>query len=208
MKSQQALAALSGAALLLAAASLTACSGDDTGEKLDTWAKGVCDQIAVQTTKINDANAALTKVDSGGDPKALQQADSAAYGQNAESFKAIAGILDAAGPAPGGGGEEYQQKAVSSFTGLSAQYAALQKKVDGLDTGDRDSFAQGLQGASTLLQKAVTQGDQARSALRQGSQGKAVAKQPGCQGLSQPTSASEPASPPAPPSSAATASGS
>jgi hypothetical protein len=208
VKSQQALAALSGAALLLAAASLTACSGDDTGEKLDTWAKGVCDQIAVQTTKINDANAALTKVDSGGDPKALQQADSAAYGQNAESFKAIAGILDAAGPAPGGGGEEYQQKAVSSFTGLSTQYAALQKKVDALDTGDRDSFAQGLQGASTLLQKAVTQGDQARSALRQGSQGKAVAKQPGCQGLSQPTSASGPASPPAPPSSAATASGS
>jgi hypothetical protein len=208
VKSQQALAALSGAALLLAAASLTACSGDDTGEKLDTWAKGVCDQIAVQTTKINDANAALTKVDSGGDPKALQQADSAAYGQNAESFKAIAGILDAAGPAPGGGGEEYQQKASSSFTGLSAQYAALQKTVAGLDTGDRDSCAQGLQGASTLLQKAVTQGDQARSALRQGSQGKAVAKQPGCQGLSQPTSASEPASPPAPPSSAATASGS
>jgi hypothetical protein len=192
-------AALSCAALL-AAASLTACSSDDTGKRLDTWAKGVCDQIAVQTAKINDANTTLTKIDNGGDPKEVRKADSAAYRQNSEAFKAIAGILDAAGPAPGGGGDDYQQKAVTSFTGLSTQYATVQKKVDGLDTSDRDSFAQGLQNASTLLQKAATLGDQARGALRAGDQGKAVAEQQGCQGLSQPTSASEP-----PPASGATA---
>ena len=73
-------AALSGAVALLALSSLSACCGsDDTGKKLDAWAKGVCDQAAAQTKKINDANTAITKVDSAASPQDVKAADAAAF---------------------------------------------------------------------------------------------------------------------------------
>lgn len=178
-------AALSGAAVLLALAPLSACSSDDTGKKLDTWAQGVCDQTAAQTKKINDANTALTKVDSGGKPQDVQAADSAAFQQISDAYKALSGIFDAAGPAPGDNGDTFQQNAVTSFSGLSTQYAALKKQVDGLDTTDQAKFATGLQGVSDSFSKATTDGDKALSALREGDQGKALAKQPGCQSVPQ-----------------------
>lgn len=179
-------AALSGAAVLLALAPLSsACSSDDTGKKLDTWAKGVCDQTAAQITKINNANVALTKVDSGGAPKDVQAADAAAFQQISDAYKALAGVFDAAGPAPGSDGEQFQQKAVTSFTGLSNQYASLKKQVDGLDTSDQAKFAAGLQGVSDSFTKAGTDGEQALSSLRQGDQGKALAQQPGCTSAAQ-----------------------
>jgi hypothetical protein len=179
-------AALSGAAALLALAPLSsACSSDDTGKKLDTWAKGVCDQTATQVTKINDANVALTKVDSGGKPQDVQAADSAAFQQISDAYKALAGIFTAAGPAPGSDGEQFQQQAVTSFTGLSTQYAGLKKQVDGLDTTDQSKFAAGLQGVSDSFTKAGTDGEQALQALRKGDQGKALAKQPGCTSAAQ-----------------------
>lgn len=186
--------ALTGVAVLLALPSLAGCSSDDTGKKLDTWAKGVCDQTAVQTTKINNANVALTKVDGGGPPKDVQAADAAAFQQISDAYKSLAGIYDAAGAAPGDNGAEFQQKAVTAFTGLSTQYATLKKQVDGLDTSNRNTFTQGLQGVSDSFKKVTTDGDTALSQLRQGDQGKALAKQPGCQGVSQPTTASPTAS--------------
>ncbi|NUP39147.1 MAG: small secreted protein [Streptomyces sp.] len=178
-------AALAGAAVLLALTPLSACSSDDTGKKLDTWAQGVCDQTAAQTKKINDANTALTKVDSGGKPQDVQAADSTAFQQISDAYKALAGIFTAAGPAPGSDGEQFQQQAVSSFTSLSTQYATLKKQVDALDTTDQSKFADGLQGVSNSFSQATADGDKALSALRQGDQGAALAKQPGCQGVPQ-----------------------
>ncbi|WP_327289595.1 small secreted protein [Streptomyces sp. NBC_01198] len=177
-------AALSCAGALLALSSLSACSSDDTGKKTDAWAKGVCDQTAAQTKKINDANTALTKVDSGGRPADVQSADAAAFQQIADAYKALSGIFSKAGAAPGDGGDQFQQKAVSSFTTLSAQYAGLKKQVDALDTTDQNKFASGLQGVSDSFKQTSTDGEQALSALRQGDQGKALAKQPGCQSVS------------------------
>ncbi len=173
-------AALSGAVVLLA---LSACSSDDTGKKLDTWAKGVCDQTAAQTKKINDANTALTKVDSGGRPQDVRTADSAAFQQISDAYKSLAGVFSRAGAAPGSKGDQFQQKAVTSFTTLSTQYASLKKQVDALDVTDQNKFAAGLQGVSDSFKQAGTDGEQALSALRQGDQGKALAKQPGCQSV-------------------------
>jgi hypothetical protein len=174
-------AALAGAAVLLA---LSACSSDDTGKKLDSWAKGVCDQAAAQTKKINDANTAITKVDSGGSPEAIKTADSAAFQQISDAYKSLAGIFSQAGAAPGSDGEQFQQKAVTSLTTLSTQYAGLKKQVDALDTTDQTKFAAGLQGVSNSLKQTTADGEQALSALREGDQGKALAKQPGCQSVS------------------------
>ena len=173
--------ALSCAVALLALSSLSACSSDDTGKKLDAWAKGVCDQAAAQLQKINDANIALSKVNSGGKPADVQAADSASFQQSSDAYKALAGIFSQAGAAPGDKGDEFQQKAVTNFTTLSSQYASLKKQVDGLDTSNQNKFAEGVAGLSDSFKQVVTDGEKALSAVRQGKQGEALAKQPGCQ---------------------------
>lgn len=177
-------AALSCAGALLALSSLSACSSDDTAKKLDAWAKGVCDQTAAQTKKINDAQAALAKVDVGGKPEDVRSADSAAFQQISGAFKSLAGVFSQAGAAPGDKGDEFQQKAVTSFTALSTQYAGLKKQVDALDTTDQNKFATGLKGASDSFDQIGTDGEKALSALRQGDQGKALAQQSGCRSVS------------------------
>lgn len=177
-------AALSSAVALLALSSLSACSSDDTGKKLDAWAKGVCDPLAAQSKKISDANAALTKVDVGGDPEAIKSTDSAAFQQISDAWKAQAGIFSQAGAAPGDDGEQFQQKAVTSFTTVSTQYAGLKKQVDALDTTDQNKFADGLRGVSDSFKQVDADGQKAVNAVRAGDQGKALAAQPGCQSLS------------------------
>jgi hypothetical protein len=175
-------AALSGAAALLLA--LSACGGDDTGKKQDSWAKGVCDQAAAQINRINNASTALSKVPGNGDPKAVKAADSQNFQTISAAYAALVGIFNTAGPAPGDKGAEYQKNAVAVFTGLSGKYGALKKQTDSLDTGDRQKFADGLGSVSANLNTVVTQGQQQLGTLSQGDMGKALAKQPGCQTVS------------------------
>lgn len=177
------LAALSGGAAVLLAVS--ACGGDDTGKKQDDWAKGVCDQAEVQLNKINAANTSFGKVDSGGKPQDVKSADSAAFQSISDAYKSLAGIFSKAGAAPGGDdGKKFQQNAVSVFNQQSAQYAALKKQVDGLDTSDQAKFAAGLAGVSTSLKQTAANGQKSLDTLRQGDMGKALAQQPGCRGVS------------------------
>jgi hypothetical protein len=172
-------AALCGAAVLLA---VSGCSSDDTGKKQDEWAKGVCDQAAGQIMKIDDANTSLSKVNSAGTPKAVQSADAAAFQSISDAYSSLAGIVTKAGAAPGGDdGKKFQQNAVSVFTNLSSQYAGLKKQVDGLDTGNQATFADGLKGVSDSLDKTTSSGETSLNTLRQGDVGKALSKQPGCQ---------------------------
>lgn len=170
-----------GTAVLLA---VSGCGSNETGKKQDAWAKGVCDQAAAQFKKIDDANTALSHVDGGGTAKAVKSADSTAFASIAAADKSLAAIFSDAGAAPGGDGAKFEQGAVSAFTGLSAQYAGLQKQVDGLSTSDSGKFAAGLKNVSASLDKTTTSGEKAMSALRQGDMGKALAKQPGCQRVS------------------------
>ncbi len=174
-------AALTGAALLLA---VSAC-GDDSGKKLNDWAKGVCDQAQTQVKKIDDANTSISKVNSGGAPKDVKAADSAAFQSISDAYKSLAQIFSSAGPAPKGDeGKTFQQNAVSVFTNLSSQYAGLKKQVDGLDTSDQAKFADGLRGVSDSLNQTTSNGEKSLTTLRQGDAGKALAKQPGCQRVS------------------------
>lgn len=175
-------AALSVAVLLLA---LPGCSSDDSGKKLDDWAKGVCDQAQAQVKKIDDANTSISQVNSGGSPQEVKSADSAAFQNISSAYKSLAQIFDSAGAAPNGDeGATFQQNAVSVFTNLSSQYAALKKQVDGLNTADQSKFADGLKGVSTSLGQTTANGEKALNTLRQGDAGKALAKQPGCQRVS------------------------
>ncbi|WNI16961.1 small secreted protein [Actinacidiphila sp. ITFR-21] len=177
------LAALCGGSAVLLA--LSGCGSDDTGKRRDAWAKGVCDQAAGQIKRIDDANTAISRVDGGGRPQAVQTADSAAFQTISAAYRSLSGIFDAAGAAPGGDeGQKFQQNAVSVFAGLSSQYASLKKQVDGLDTRSQAKFADGLKGVSDSLNKTTASAQTSLDTLRQGDTGNALAKQPGCQQVS------------------------
>jgi hypothetical protein len=173
-------AALTGAALVLALGSLSAC-GDDGNKELDSWAKTVCDQAAAQVTKINDANTAITKVDSAGKPLDVRRADSTAFAQIAAAYASLSSIVNQAGDPPVDKGAALKKGAVSDLTKLSVSYAALQKQVDALNIADQAKFAAGLKTVSESLAKVSKSGEQALDTLRQGELGTAMAKQPGCQ---------------------------
>jgi hypothetical protein len=173
-------AALSGAALVLAVGSLSAC-GDGGNKKLDSWAKTVCDQAATQVNKINDANTAITKVDSAGKPLDVRRADSAAFAQISAAYKSLADIVNKAGDPPVDNGAKLRQDAVADLNTLSTSYASLQKQVDSLNVNDQAKFADGLKSVSDNLAKVSKSGEQALDTLRKGEVGTAMAKQPGCQ---------------------------
>ncbi|MDF9814661.1 small secreted protein [Streptomyces sp. SPB162] len=169
--------ALSGAALLLA---LTGCGSDDSNDKLDAWAKTVCDQASAQTKQINDANTAITKVDKNGKPADVKAADSEAFQQISEAYKSLADIVSKAGAPPIDNGAAQQKDTVADLAKASAAYAAVKTKVDGLDTADQGKFADGLTAASEQADTANKTAESALNTLRKGEVGKAMANQTGC----------------------------
>ncbi|MEU3465823.1 small secreted protein [Streptomyces sp. NPDC006733] len=176
--------ALSGAALLLA---LTGCGSDDSNDKLDAWAKTVCDQASAQTKQINDANTAITKVDKNGKPADVKAADSAAFQQISEAYKALADIVSKAGAPPVDDGATQQKNTVADLNKASAAYASVKTKVDGLDTTDQGKFADGLTAASAEADAANKTAESALNTLRQGEVGKAMANQAGCKAPASPS---------------------
>jgi soluble cytochrome b562 len=193
-------AALSGGAVLVVA--LTGCTssgssgGGDKGPdpKMVAWAKSVCQPLPAQQAKISGAYDALSKVAKDGPPKDVQQTDSQAFQDLADGFKARAATLDGAGAPPGvEGGAQKQQDAVKKLTALSAAYADLKKRVDGLDTKDQTKFASGLSDLSDRMKVVLTQYDSVITALKnleKGDVNEAVAKQAGCTKTSGSSSAS------------------
>ncbi len=172
-------AALSGGAALMLA--LTGCS-EDNGKKLDDWAKKFCDPAQAQFKQIQDANAAMQTADEGStDSKKVQQTDSAAFQKISGAYASLAKSLDQAGPPPSEGGEQAQKNAVNELNSLSKGYADLKKQVDGLNTGDKLKFADGLRSLSNGINKLNKQSEDAFKKLESGDVGKAMAGQKGCQ---------------------------
>ncbi|POX55730.1 small secreted protein [Streptomyces sp. Ru71] len=181
-------AALSGGAVLVLA--LSGCSSDDGNEKLDAWAKQVCDAVQPQAKKIEAANAAIQKETSDNSaPKEVQATDSRAFQDMSDAYKAIGVAVQRAGAPNVDGGEKKQQDAVKELEGLSAKYAALKKQVDALNTTDQAKFADGLKGIATELDKLSKSGSDALKNLEEGDVGKAMSKQESCKTASAPASA-------------------
>ncbi|OEJ60064.1 small secreted protein [Streptomyces agglomeratus] len=173
-------AALSGGAVLVMA--LSGCSDDESDNKVDDWAKTVCDQVQPQLKKISDANASIQKQTADNSkPADVQRTDSQAFQQISDAYKAMGTAVDKAGAPPVEDGETTQKEAVKELNDSSAAYADLRKQVDGLDTSDQAKFADGLKGVADELSKISKSGDQALQKLQSGEVGKAMAKQPGCQ---------------------------
>ncbi|MYY03460.1 hypothetical protein [Streptomyces sp. ATexAB-D23] len=180
-------AALSGGAVLVL--TLSGCS-DDSDDKVNDWAKKVCDQVQPQLQKIANANASIQQQTADNSkPADVQETDSAAFHQISQAYKALGSAVESAGPPPVDDGETTQKEAVKELNASSTAYAKLQKKVDALETKDQAKFADGLKGIADELNKISTNGDQALNKLQSGEVGSAMAKQEGCQ---KPTASASP----------------
>ncbi|MFF8939571.1 small secreted protein [Streptomyces paradoxus] len=172
-------AALSGGAVLVLA--LSGCGGDDSNEKLDSWAKQVCDAVQPQAKKIESANAAIQKETSDNStPEDVQKTDAQAFQDMSDAYKAIGTAVNKAGAPDVENGEKKQQDAVKELNSISASYASLKKQVDGLDTKDQSKFADGLKDIATELDKLSQSGNDALRNLEEGEVGQAMAKQSSC----------------------------
>ncbi|MBD0838835.1 small secreted protein [Streptomyces sp. TRM68416] len=185
-------AALSGGAVLVLA--LSGCGGDDN-EKLDAWAKEVCDAVQPQAKKIETANAAIQKETSDNStPEEVQKTDSKAFQDMSDAYKAIGAAVDKAGAPNVENGEKKQKNAVKELNGISASYASLKKQVDELDTKDQAKFADGLKDVAAELNKLSQSGNDALKELEEGEVGVAMAKQSTCKSASESASQSAAAS--------------
>ncbi|WP_221354883.1 small secreted protein [Streptomyces beigongshangae] len=184
-------AALSGGAVLVLA--LSGCSGgDDDGDKLNSWAKQVCDAVQPQAKKIAAANTAIQKQTSDNStPADVQKTDSQAFQDMSDAYKAIGGAVDKAGAPDVEDGEKKKTDAVKELDTISASYGDLKKQVDGLDTKDQAKFADGLKGIATQLDKLSQSGSDALAKLEEGDVGKAMAKQESCKSASASASATK-----------------
>ncbi|WLW53258.1 small secreted protein [Streptomyces sp. YU58] len=181
-------AALSGGAVLVLA--LSGCSSDDSSEKLNSWAKDVCDAVQPQAKKIEAANAAIQKETSDNStPEQVQKTDAQAFQDMSDAYKAIGAAVTKAGAPDVENGEKKQQDAVKELNGLSTSYASLKAQVDKLDTKDQAKFADGLKDIATSLDKLSQTGNDALKTLEEGDVGKAMAKQESCKSASSTPSA-------------------
>jgi archaellum component FlaC len=181
-------AALSGGAVLVLA--LSGCGGDDN-EKLDSWAKEVCDAVQPQAKKIESANASIQKETSDNSkPEDVQKTDAKAFQDMSDAYKAIGAAVTKAGAPDVENGEKKQQDAVKELNTISSSYASLKKQVDGLDTKDQGKFADGLKDIATELDKLGKSGNDALRTLEEGEVGQAMARQSSCKAATAPATQS------------------
>ncbi|WP_329533028.1 small secreted protein [Streptomyces sp. NBC_01450] len=178
-------AALSGGAVLVLA--LSACSSGSSAkdDKLDPWAKQVCDAVQPQVQKIAAANTAIQKETTDQSaPADVQKADSKGFQDISDAYKAMAAAIEKAGPPDVDSGKIKQENAVKELNALSASYADLGKQSDVLNTKDQAKFADGLDGVAKQLEKLSKTGTDALKELEAGDVGKAMAKQASCKSAS------------------------
>ncbi|WP_019888304.1 hypothetical protein [Streptomyces purpureus] len=172
-------AALSGGAVLVLA--LSGCGDDGDENKVDAWAKTVCDQAKPQIQKRADAQQIIISTAADGKPADIQAADSKAFQDIADADRALAKSIESAGAPPVDNGDKLQQDAVKELNATALAYEGLKKQVDALDPANQQKFADGLQGVADGLKKIEKMDQDALAKLQSGEVGQAMAKQQGCQ---------------------------
>ncbi|MEU9982572.1 small secreted protein [Streptomyces sp. NPDC050856] len=172
-------AALSGGAVLVLA--LSGCGGDEEDNKVDEWAKKVCDQAQPQIQKRANAQQTIISTAADGRPADIQAADSKAFRDIADADKALAKAVQDAGAPPVENGAKLQQDAVKELNSTATAYESLKKQVDALNPKDQQKFADGLKAVADGLKKIEKMDQDALAKLQSGQLGQAMAKQPGCQ---------------------------
>ncbi len=171
-------AALSGGSVLVLV--LSGC-GDDSSDRLNSWAKQVCDAVQPQAKKIEAANAAIQQQTSDDStPADVQKTDSQAFQDMSDAYKAIGSAVNQAGAPDVDDGEKKKADAVKELNSISSSYADLKKQVDALATKDQGTFADGLKGIATQLTTLSQSGNDALKKLEEGDVGQAMAQQESC----------------------------
>ncbi|WP_170837792.1 small secreted protein [Streptomyces sp. TP-A0874] len=170
-------AALSGGAVLMLV--LSGCA--EGNQKVDEYAKRICDQLGPQLKKISQANQSITSTAADGKPEDIKKADSAAFDKISKAYAAMSASVEKAGPPPVEGGAKTQQEAVKELKGTSRAYSDLKKSVDRLDTMDQGKFAEGLSGIVEQLDEINRLGGKAIQKFQSGDLGAAMGQQAGCQ---------------------------
>ena len=117
--------------------------------------------------KIQNANNSIASVSGGTSrPDDVKSADSAAFQQISDAYKALSNAVNGAGAPPVKDGATLRQNAVKELNDTSAAYAGLKKTVDGLNTGDQAAFANGLKGVAGQLTALSKVGDDALRTVR------------------------------------------
>ncbi|MGC4980405.1 MULTISPECIES: small secreted protein [unclassified Streptomyces] len=178
-------AALSGGAVLVLALSGCGSSEDSGNDKLNSWAKQVCDAVKPQAQKIEEANAAIQKQTSDNStPEAVQKTDAQAFQDMSDAYKAIGTAVSNAGPPDVEDGKTKQANAVKELNDISKSYASLKTQVAKLNTKDQAKFAEGLKGIATQLGQLSQSGSDALKKLEEGDVGTAMAQQESCKSAS------------------------
>ena len=159
-----------------------AAASDNGNEKLDAWAKKVCDAVQPQVKKIagrqrRDPEGDLGQQHAGRGPEDRLGRPSRTCPTPTRRWAAP---CRRPGAPPVDDGEKKQTDAVKELNDISTSYATLKKQVDELDTKDQAKFADGLKDIATELDKLSTSGNDALKKLEEGDVGKAMAKQDGC----------------------------
>src|SRR4051794_13890255 len=170
-------AAVCGSAALVLA--LSGCG--DNQNKINDYAKKVCDDVQPQLKKITDANQSITSTAPDGKPADIKKVASAAFQQISAAYAAMSDAVEKAGVPPVDKGDQTLREAVKELDATSKAYAGLKRAVDKLDVKDQAKFAEGLKGVAQDLGKVNRVGDNAVKKLQSGEVGAAMAKQPGCQ---------------------------
>ncbi|WP_051732373.1 hypothetical protein [Kitasatospora phosalacinea] len=166
-----------GALLALAA---VGCSADDSAEKLDGWAKSVCDAAKDPIAQSRTALADTADVKEGESPADLQKRLSADFASLATTNQQLADAVQKAGAPKIDDGAKVQQDAVNELKQVAQGYLDAQKKLDALAGSDQAKFADGLRSVGDQVQQLSQVSTSALAALQSGDLGDAMKKQPGC----------------------------
>ncbi|WP_433546407.1 small secreted protein [Streptomyces sp. CA-294286] len=139
-------AALSGGAVLMMAATLTAC-GDSPEEKAKkeqaAWSKSYCPKEKAAEEKRVKADGLLKATAADGKPEDIKKADSEAFQMYAEAARDRIKALRDAGPPPVANGERDHKEMIKNLEGQATAFDNLKKQADALDPKGKE-FPKGL----------------------------------------------------------------
>ncbi|MFD7730003.1 small secreted protein [Kitasatospora phosalacinea] len=187
---------------VLLALAAVGCSADDSAEKLDGWAKSVCDAAKDPVAQSRAALADTADVKEGELPADLQKRLSTDLASLATTNQQLADAVQKAGAPKIDDGAKVQQDAVNELKQVAQGYLDAQKKLDALASTDQAKFADGLRSVGDQVQQLSQVSTSALAALQSGDLGDAMKKQPGCKAGAAGTGAA-----PGEPSSAESSSG-
>jgi hypothetical protein len=127
------------------------CGGADSGG-VSADAVAWADQVCGALTGFTRAATAGPGVDVA-DPVAATQGMSQYLGSTAEELERSLTALEAVGPSPVEGGDEYVARLSEALTGIRAGFEAARTQLDNIDTSDMKGFATAYPAAIAPLQE-------------------------------------------------------